>query len=133
MLWLVLPLLDRGDVLRLHALLATSCLVGDLGALLEGLKPAACYRAVVHEEIIAPVVGLDKAVALLVVEPLDCPLGHVPKPAFLFYGVTPALDCGGNIAGSQERRLDRSPSLGLLIDTLFQHPSAFVYKTPIVF
>ena len=87
MLWLVLPLLDSGDVLRLHALLATSRLVGDLGALLKGLKPAACYRAVVHEEIIAPVVRGDEAVAFIAVEPLDRSLGHVPEPAFLSPGL----------------------------------------------
>src|ERR687893_1620527 len=33
--------LDGGDVLRLHALLATGRLVGDLGALFEGPEPAA--------------------------------------------------------------------------------------------
>jgi hypothetical protein len=87
MIWLVLPLLDSGDVLRLYALLATSRLVGDLGAFFEGLKPAAYYRAVVHEEIIAPVVRGDEAVAFIAVEPLDRSLGHVLEPAFLSPGL----------------------------------------------
>ena len=52
----------------------------------EGLEPAARYPAVVQEEVIASVVGGDKAVAFLVVEPLDRSLGHVQKPAFLSLG-----------------------------------------------
>src|ERR687890_1389924 len=87
-------LLNGGDVLRLHALLAAGRLVGDLGALLEGFEPAATYTAVVHEEVFASVVWLDEAVALLAVEPLDRSWGHVPKPAFLFPWSNPALDCG---------------------------------------
>jgi hypothetical protein len=81
--------LDGGDVLRLHALLTLGRLVGYLGTLLERSKPATCYRAVVHEEIIAPVVGLYEAVTLIAVEPLDRSLGHVPKPAFLSLGYPP--------------------------------------------
>ena len=64
-----------GDVLCLHALLAPGRLVGDLLAFFEGLEPAACYPAVVHEEVFASVVGLYEAVALLVVEPLNRSLG----------------------------------------------------------
>ena len=52
-------------------------------ALLEGLEPATTYTAVVHEEVFSSVIGLDKAVALLVIELLDRSLGHVPEPAFL--------------------------------------------------
>ena len=63
--------LDGGDVLRLHALLALGRFVGDLSAFLEGLEPAACYPAVVDEEVFGSVVGGDEAVALLVVELLD--------------------------------------------------------------
>jgi hypothetical protein len=44
-------------------------------AFFEGLEPAACYPAVVHEEVFASVVGLYEAVALLVVEPLNRSLG----------------------------------------------------------
>ena len=55
-------------------------------ALLEGLAPATTYTAVVHEEVFSSVIGLDKAVALLVIELLDRSLGHVPEPAFLFLG-----------------------------------------------
>ena len=82
----MLPLLDGGNVLRLHALLALGRLVGDLGTFFEGLEPAACYPAVVNEEVFATLIWGDKAVALLVVEPLDRSLGHVPKPAFLSLG-----------------------------------------------
>jgi hypothetical protein len=80
------PLLDGGDVLRLHALLALGSLVGDLLAFFEGPEPAACYPAEVHEEVFATLIGGDEAVALLVVEPLDRSLGHIPKPAFLSLG-----------------------------------------------
>jgi hypothetical protein len=78
------PELDGDDVLRLHALSALGRLVGDLLALFEGLEPATTYTAVVYEEVVSTVVGGDEAVALLVVEPLDRSLGHVPEPAFLF-------------------------------------------------
>src|SRR5918994_886364 len=91
------PNLDGGDVLGLHALVALGRLIGDLLALFEGPEPAACYPAIVHEEVFASVVGLDEAVALLAVEPLDRSLGHVPKLAFLFPWGNPRFDCGGNI------------------------------------
>src|SRR5947209_10941098 len=74
--------LDLRNVLRLHALLATGRLVGNLGALFEGPESVALYRAVVHEEVIASIVLGDEAVALLVVEPLDRSLGHLPSPPF---------------------------------------------------
>jgi hypothetical protein len=48
----------------------------------------------VHEEVIASVVGGDKAVALLVAEPLDRSLGHVQEPAFLSLGYPPPSTAG---------------------------------------
>src|SRR5215207_2746837 len=74
--------LDGRDVLRLHALLALGRLVRDLGALIEALEAVAGYARVVHEEILATLVGGDEAVALLVVEPLYRSLGHVWSPPF---------------------------------------------------
>ena len=71
------PVLDGGDVLRLHSLLTLLGLVGDLGALLEGLEPTAGYPGIVYEEVFAALVRGDKAVAFIGVEPLDCSLGHV--------------------------------------------------------
>src|SRR5215210_708669 len=68
--------LDGGDVIRLHAPTPLGRLVGDLGALLKALEAVACYTRVVHKEIITALVGGDEAVALLVVEPLYCSLGH---------------------------------------------------------
>src|SRR5215204_1293402 len=85
-LWVSIVLEGR-DVLRLHPLLALRRLVGDLRALLQGPKTAAGYPGVVHEEVLATLVRGDKAVALLVVEPLDRSLGHILKPAFLFSGL----------------------------------------------
>jgi len=82
MLWLGLPLLGEGDVLRCIAHIAPGSLVGDLGTFFEGPEPAASYPAAVHEEVIAPVGGLDKAVALVLVEPLDRSLGHKLEPSF---------------------------------------------------
>jgi hypothetical protein len=40
----------------------------------------------VHEQVVSSVVGGDEAITLLVVEPLDRSLGHVPEPAFLSLG-----------------------------------------------
>jgi hypothetical protein len=68
--------LDGGDVPRLHALLAAGRLVGDFLAFFERLESAATYPAVMHEEVFAPIIRGDEAVAFLVVEPLDRSLGH---------------------------------------------------------
>src|SRR3712207_1339865 len=81
--------LDPGDVLRLHALPALGRLVGDLLALLEGLEAGALYAVVVHEEVRASVVRGDKAVALLVAEPLHRSLGHFWDPPFVSWGPAP--------------------------------------------
>jgi hypothetical protein len=78
--------LDLTDVARLHALLTTVRLIGDLVAFFEGLEPTSCYRAVVHEEVIASLIRLDEAVALLAVEPLDRSLGHEPEARLSFLG-----------------------------------------------
>jgi hypothetical protein len=67
--------LDPRDVLRLHALSALGFLVGHLVALIEELESFARYATVVDEEVLAPVVRPDEAVAFLVVEPLDRSLG----------------------------------------------------------
>ena len=58
--------LDWGDVCRLGAFLALGHLVGDFVTLIEGLKPTTCYPAVVYEDVLAPIIGLDEAVALVV-------------------------------------------------------------------
>src|SRR4028119_493571 len=80
--------LGRGDVVRLHALLTAGRLEGDLGPLVEGLEPLARYPAVMDEEVVATLVRGDKAVALIVVEPLNRSLGHMLEPAFLSWGST---------------------------------------------
>src|SRR5919112_2654162 len=69
--------LDPRDVIRLHALLTLGRLVGYLGALVEGLVAVTRYTAVVHEEVLATLVRSDKAVALIIVEPLYRSLGHI--------------------------------------------------------
>jgi len=69
--------LDRGDVVRLHALLALGRLVGDLGTLVEGLEAAPGYTRMVDEEVFATLIRGDEAVALLVAEPLNRSLGHI--------------------------------------------------------
>jgi hypothetical protein len=51
-------------------------LKSDFLALAEAVQPCAFDRADVHEYILAAVIGLDKAKALLVVEPLYCSLRH---------------------------------------------------------
>src|ERR671921_563911 len=79
--------LDGGDVLRLHALPALRRLVGDLLAFFKRLESAATYPTVMHEEVFATLIRGDKAVALILVEPLDCSLGHILKPTFLYSGL----------------------------------------------
>src|SRR5215216_4566762 len=74
--------LSVSDVLCLHPLPALGRLVGHLGALFERLEPFARYACVVNEEILAPIIRGDKAVALLVAEPLNRSLGHIPEPTF---------------------------------------------------
>jgi hypothetical protein len=69
--------------LRLRAPPAPTRLVGHLVALVEGLETITLYAGVVDEEVLAPLVGRDKAVALLAVEPLYRSLRHVLEPAFL--------------------------------------------------
>src|ERR671913_1808858 len=71
-----------GDVVRLHALLALGSLVGDLGTLIEALEAVADYTRMVHEEVLAALVGGDEAVAFIVVEPLYRSLGHIWSPPF---------------------------------------------------
>jgi hypothetical protein len=82
-IYAIIDWLGQGDVARLHALLATGRLVGDLGTLVEGLEPVTRYAAVVNEEIVATLIRADKAVAFIVVEPLNRSLGHMLEPTFL--------------------------------------------------
>src|SRR4028118_1669730 len=82
-------MLGGSDILRLHPLTSLGRLVGDLGTLVEGLEALAGYAGVVHEEILAPIIRGDKAVALLVAEPLHCSLGHNQAPTFRVYGPPP--------------------------------------------
>ena len=81
------PLEPLETFCRLRTLPALAHLVGYLLALLEGLKSAACYPRVVHEDVFAAVFQRDEALALLVGKPLDRSLRHVLKnPAFLSLG-----------------------------------------------
>src|SRR4028118_955802 len=80
--------LGQGDVVRLHALLALGRLEGDLGTFVEGLEPLARYPAVMDEEVFATLVRGDKAVALIIAEPLNRSLGHITEPTFLSWGST---------------------------------------------
>src|SRR5215211_6094342 len=72
------------DIYRLQTFPALGHLVGYLLALFEGLKSAACYPRVVHEHVFATILWSDEAKALLVVEPLDRSLGHVPRTPRFF-------------------------------------------------
>src|SRR5918999_2254418 len=74
------------DVDRLHTLPTLGLLEGYAGTLIEGLEPAALYAGEVDEEILAPIIRRDEAVALLVAEPLDRSfLGHALAPTFLLW------------------------------------------------
>src|SRR5918998_3143469 len=89
-----------GNVLRLQTLPALGYLVGHLVAFFEGLEPISGYARVVHEDVFAPIIRRDEAVALLVAEPLDrtfwghtvcarlsCSWAPPNKRATLLYGV----------------------------------------------
>jgi hypothetical protein len=77
-----------GDLICLHALLALGRLVGDLVTLFEGLEPCTLYTREVHKEVLTPIVWEDKAVALILTEPLNRSLGHTLSPPFFFWGST---------------------------------------------
>src|SRR5215212_525961 len=70
------------NVLGLHPPPASDRFVAHFLAFIEGFEPAARYARVVYEEVFAPVIRGDEAEALLAVEPLDRPLGHLPSPPF---------------------------------------------------
>src|SRR5215208_5021959 len=72
--------LGRGDVIRLHALLALGRLVSYLGTLLEGLESRTRNTAVVNEEILTALVWGNEPVTLIVAEPLYRSLGHIWSP-----------------------------------------------------
>src|SRR6266576_6034550 len=67
----------RNDVDRLGALLALARLELDLGTLGQRLEAVAGDVRVMHEEILAAVLGGDEAVSLGIVEPLDGSGCHV--------------------------------------------------------
>jgi hypothetical protein len=60
--------LSLGDVLRLQSFPVLRHLVGDLLALFEGPETGTLYVGIVDENVPAPVVRGDEAVALLLVE-----------------------------------------------------------------
>src|SRR5919107_5520574 len=64
------------NIYRLRSLLSLGCLEGHEGAFFESLEPTTLYPRVVDEKVLATVVWGDKAVALLVAEPLYRSLGH---------------------------------------------------------
>src|SRR5215211_536073 len=75
--------LGGGYVLRLQPLPALGNLVGHLVAFFEGLESFPGDAAMVHEDVFAPIIRRDKAVALLIAEPLDRAFwGHTFAPAF---------------------------------------------------
>src|SRR3712207_3128972 len=64
-------------------------LVGHPGTLAEGPVPNALYGGVADEGVLAAVIRRDKAVALLIAEPLHRSLGHMPEPTFNSQGSRP--------------------------------------------
>src|SRR5690348_6474670 len=69
--------LDELDVYGLGSLVAGLGVIGDLRTLGERLVAVADDAGVVHEEILARIVGRDEAEALLVAEPLHGSGCHV--------------------------------------------------------
>src|SRR5579859_7495340 len=72
--------LDEADVRRRGALGALLGLKRDLRALGQRLEAAARDRGVMDEQVLARIVGRDKAVALVVAEPLRGSSWHVFPP-----------------------------------------------------
>src|SRR5262249_1944877 len=68
--------LDRLDVRRGRALGAVRGVIADFGAFGERLEAAAGDARVVHEQVLALVVGRDEPEALFVAEPLDGSSSH---------------------------------------------------------
>src|SRR3954451_24799636 len=62
---------DLGYVDRLRALVTALLFIGDLRVLLEALETRSVDAGVVDEEVSITFIRSDKAVSLLVVEPLD--------------------------------------------------------------
>src|SRR4051794_14798581 len=63
--------LELDDVRGCRALRALLCVVAHLRALGQRLEAAALDRAVMHEQVLALVIGRDEPEALVVVEPLN--------------------------------------------------------------
>src|SRR5688572_3288914 len=74
--------LDQNDVERFRALLTLTRFELDLCTLSERLEAVAADAGVVDEEILAAVLRCDEAVALRIVEPLDCSCCHVNTPPY---------------------------------------------------
>src|SRR4051794_14283774 len=72
--------LDRLNVRGVGALGPVLSVVADLRALGERLEAAAGDARVVHEQVLALVVGCDEAEALLVAEPLHGSCSHLVLP-----------------------------------------------------
>src|SRR4051794_11781205 len=68
--------LEDRDVDGLRALVARLGVIRDLRALGEGAEAVRVDAGVMHEEVLAPLVGRDEAEALVVVEPLNDSGGH---------------------------------------------------------
>src|SRR5215208_6543855 len=68
--------LDGGYVYCLRALVAFFGVELDLCALGERAKALALDAGVMHEEVLAPLVGRDEAESLVIVEPLHGSGGH---------------------------------------------------------
>src|SRR5919202_975298 len=133
---------NAGYVLRLQPFSALGYLVGHLVAFFEGLEPLSGNARMVHEDVFAPIIRADEAVALLVAEPLARSfLGHTFAPAFLFYRLhqtkeppfstgwrsvccTPTLTCRASIPEvvrrARRRMLDRAYILSRLHEPLQQ-------------
>src|SRR5262249_28820974 len=71
---------DGGDVRRLGALRALALVERDPCAFGERLEALAGDVAVVHEQVLRPLIRADEAVALAVVEPLHGSVCHEKTP-----------------------------------------------------
>lgn len=100
------------DVGRLQAFRTLGDLKFNPLALLQGAKTLAVDRGVVHEHILAIVLG-DKAVPFLTIEPFHCTLDHTQFPSYL-NDVSAVLGESRQTRPSAFRSLAGAPTAGCL-------------------
>src|SRR5436190_22109669 len=101
--------LELDDVRGCRALRALLCVVAHLRALGQRLEAAALDRAVMHEQVLALVIGRDEPEALVVVEPLDGSSCHLSF-SFRMCALRNAEGAGQQLRTSRSLATSRRPA-----------------------